>query len=61
MHSSPTAHGAAHTPHASGRVGSGQHIVMRSVARPELMGGRMGRKDPVPLNSPLEQQEAEFS
>lgn len=65
MHSSPTAHGAAHTPHASGTVGSGQHIAMGSAARPESLwdGGGWGRpwvggEDPSPpeLTSGIEQR-----
>lgn len=32
----------------SGRVGSGQHIVMRSAARTESLGGRVVEKPPHP-------------
>lgn len=48
MNSSPTAHGTTHTPHASGRVGSGQHIAMGSAARPESLGDGSGWEDPTP-------------
>jgi hypothetical protein len=51
-HSSPTAHGTTHMPHASGRVGCGQHIAMGSAARPESLGAG---KTLYPLNLPQEQ------
>lgn len=46
MNSSPTAHGATHMPHASGRVGYGQRTAMGSAARPESLEDGVGKEDP---------------
>ena len=44
--SSPTAHGATHMLHASGRVGYGQRTAMGSAARPESLEDGEGGEDP---------------